>query len=92
MLAIHNKVSKASVCSTRELDTVVRGGVFHLRGITVQIIIYNYVIYIIYIYATVSEKTDYLALMQFVHYGPIALQRSRSRDFAISRARCSTAS
>ena len=41
---------------------------------------------------TVSEKTDHLALIQFVQYGPKALQRSRSRDFAISMPRCSTAS
>ena len=43
-------------------------------------------------YVTVSEKTDHLAPMQFVQYGPKALQRSRSRDFAISMPRCSTAS
>ena len=41
---------------------------------------------------TVSEKTDHLAPIQFVQYGPKALQRSRSRDFAISMPGCSTAS
>ena len=44
------------------------------------------------VYVTVSENTDHLAPMQFVQYGPRALQRSRSRDFAISMPRCSTAS
>ena len=33
---------------------------------------------------TASEKTDHFAPMQFVQYGPKVLQRSRSRDFAIS--------
>ena len=41
---------------------------------------------------TLSEKTDHLAPIQFVQYGPKALQRSRSRDFAISMPQCSTAS
>ena len=44
------------------------------------------------VYVTVSEKTDHLAPMQFVQYGPKALQRSRRRDFAISTPQCSTAS
>ena len=43
-------------------------------------------------HVTVSEKTDHLAPMQFVQYGPKALQRCRSRDFAISMPQCSTAS
>ena len=33
---------------------------------------------------TVSEKTDHLAPMQFVQYGPKVLQKSRSRDFTIT--------
>ena len=44
------------------------------------------------IFVTVSEKTDHLAPMQFVQYGPKALQRSRSKDFTISMPRCSKAS
>ena len=43
-------------------------------------------------YMIVSEKTDHLAPKDFVQYGPKVLQRSRSRDFAISMSRCSTAS
>ena len=41
------------------------------------------------IIVTGSEKTDHSAQIQ---YGPQALQRSRSRDFAISMPRCCTAS
>ena len=40
-------------------------------------------------YVTISEKTDHLAPMQFVQYRPKVLQRSLSRDFAISMPRCS---
>ena len=43
-------------------------------------------------FVTVSEKTDHLAPMQFVQYGPKSLQRSLSKDFEISMPRCSTAS
>ena len=33
---------------------------------------------------TGSEKTDHFVINQFVQYGPKALPRSQSRDFAIS--------
>ena len=44
------------------------------------------------IHVTGSEKTDHSTQIRFLQYGSIALQRSRSRDFAISMPRCSTAS
>ena len=44
------------------------------------------------IYVTGSEKTDHFVIMEIVQYGPKALPRSRSRDFAISMPRCSTVS
>ena len=45
-----------------------------------------------YNYVTGSEKTDHFVITQLVQYGPKALQRSQSREFAISMPRCSTAS
>ena len=39
------------------------------------------------LYVTGSEKTDHFVIMQFVQYGPKALPRSQSRDFAISMPR-----
>ena len=44
------------------------------------------------IYVTEFVKTDHFVIIQFVQYGPQALPRSQSGDFAMSTPRCSTVS
>ena len=49
----------------------------------VRIMKSDYTVVITLLYVTRSEKTDHFVIKQIVQYGPKALPRSRSRDFAI---------
>ena len=45
---------------------------------------YMYMLYMYSVCVTGSEKTDHFVIMEIAQYGPKALPRSQSRDFAIS--------
>ena len=89
--------SSQHVCSDEDCSMVIETSAFILEvffvGLSINLLYHTSCrkCYIL-IYVTRSKKTDHFVIMQVVQYGPKALPRSQSQDFAISMPQCSTIS